>query len=102
MVASQKPRIIDNPSIGETYANKLVAATFDGGAVVVTLGTARFVPEQEANGSKDGALPPVHVTARLALSPTGAVELASALNSMLNTLKQRQEQAIAARSGPSN
>jgi hypothetical protein len=102
MVASQQPKIIDNPSIGESYANKLVAATFDGGAVVVTLGTARFVPEQDAKGSKERALPPVHVTARLALSPTGAVELASALNAMLNTLKQRQEQASAARAAPTN
>jgi hypothetical protein len=102
MVASQKPKIIDNPSIGECYANKLVAATFDGGAVVVTLGTARFVPEQGAKSSKDGDLPPIHVTARLALSPAGAVELAGALNAMLQTLKQRQEQATAAKSAPQN
>jgi hypothetical protein len=96
MAESQKLKIIDNPSIGELYANKLVAASFDGGAVVITLGTARFVPEQGAKDSKERPIPPVHVTARLAISPAGAVELANALNAMLKTLSQMQQKASAA------
>jgi hypothetical protein len=31
----RKFEIIDNPSIAESYANKLIAASFDGGAVVI-------------------------------------------------------------------
>jgi hypothetical protein len=44
--AKQKFKIIDNPSVGELYANKLITASFDGGAVAITLGTSRFLPEQ--------------------------------------------------------
>jgi hypothetical protein len=42
---------------------------------------------------------PVHVTARLAISPAGAVELASALNTMLKTLSERQQQSDGAQAG---
>ena len=102
MADPQKLKVIDNQSIAELYANKLVAASFDGGAVVITLGTARFVPEQDAKAPKEGTLPPVHVTARLAISPAGAVELANALNAMLKTLSQMQQKAVAAQSIKTN
>ena len=102
MAESQKLKVIDNPSIGETYANKLVAASFDGGAVVITLGTTRFVPEQDGEATKERALPPVHVTARLALSPGGALELANALSTMLKTLSDMQKKAPAARPSQTN
>ena len=98
MAEPQKLKIIDNPSVGELYANKLVAASFDGGAVVITLGTARFVPEQSDKAPNEGSVPPVHVTARLAISPAGAVELANALTAMLKTLSQMQQKAAAAQS----
>src|SRR6476660_583618 len=88
--------IIDNPSIAESYANKLIAASFDGGAVVITLGATRFVPAQSADTPKEGSHPPVHVTARLALAPGGAVELANALNKLLKMLIQIQKNAAAA------
>ena len=101
MAERQKLQVIDNPSVGELYANKLVAASFDGGAVVITLGTARFVPEQNAK-PKEGTPPPVHVTARLALSPAGAVELAHALTAMLKTLRQMQQKTAAAQSTRTN
>jgi len=96
----QKLKIIDNPSVAESYANKLIAASFDGGAVVVTLGTMRFVPQQSTETLKDGP-PPVHVTARLAISPAGAVELAKALNSMLKTLSEMQQKAAETKDGKS-
>jgi hypothetical protein len=102
MAESQKLQIIDNPSIGESYANKLVAASFDGGAVVITLGTTRFVPEQDGKATKERTLPPVHVTSRLALSPGGALELANALNTMLKTLHDMQTKAAAARPSQTN
>ena len=102
MAEPQKLEIIDNPSVAESYANKLVAASFDGWAVVITLGTTRFVPEQSTKAPKQGTLPPVHVTARLAISPAGAVELANALNSMLKTLSQMQQKAAAAKPAQTN
>lgn len=40
---------------------------------------------------------PVHVTARLAISPGGAVELANALSNMLKTLSEIQKKAAAAK-----
>jgi hypothetical protein len=90
-----KFKIIDNASVAETYANKLIAAFFDGGAVVITLGATRFVPEHSAEAPKEGALPPVHVTARLALSPAGAVELSNALSNMLKSISEMQQKAAA-------
>src|SRR5262245_38464956 len=93
-----KSKILDNPAVSETYANRLIAASFDGGAVVITLGTTRFLPERSAETPKEDSSPPIYVTARLALSPTGATELANALNSMLKTLSERQQKASAAKS----
>jgi hypothetical protein len=93
MAEPQKLKVIDNPSVTESYANKLVTASFDGGAVVITLGATRFVPEEGAKTPREGSSPPVYVTARLALSPAGAVELANALSKMLTTLSQIQQKA---------
>ena len=94
-MADEAPKfqIIDNSSVAESYANRLVAASFDGGAVIITLGAARFVPEHNAEAPEKGSLPPVYVTARLAISPVGAVELANALNNMLKMLSQIQRKA---------
>jgi len=78
--------ISDDPCIAEIYSNKLVAASFDGGAVVVTFGVTRFVPESIAASPKKASRQPVHVTARLALSPVAAVEVVSALNKLLRML----------------
>jgi hypothetical protein len=41
----QKPKIEDDPSILENL-RKLVSTSFDGGAVVITMGTARIFPER--------------------------------------------------------
>jgi hypothetical protein len=93
-MADQAPKfkIVDNVAIIETYANKLIAASFDGGAVVLTLGSTRFVPESGAETPKEGVMPPVYVTQRLALSPGGAMEVANALNNMLKTMGEMQQQ----------
>jgi len=89
--------IIDNPSIAESYANKLISASFDGGAVVITMGTTRFVPERSTDTPTQGSHPRVHVTARIALSPGGAVELANAIGNMLKMLQELQQKAAAAK-----
>jgi hypothetical protein len=93
-MADQTPKfkIVDNAAVTETYANKLIAASFDGGAVVLTLGATRFVPESGAETPKEGVMPPVFVTQRLALSPGGAMEVANALNNMLKTMGEMQQQ----------
>jgi hypothetical protein len=80
--------ISDDPCVAEIYSNKLVAASFDGSAVVVTFGVTRFVPESiTASPQRKGGHQPVHVTARLALSPVAAVEFVSALNKLLRMLR---------------
>ena len=56
------------------------------------------MPEHSAENPKEGSPPPVYVTARLAISPGGAVELVNALNNMLKTLSQIQQKAAAAKS----
>jgi hypothetical protein len=45
-MAEQKPkfRILDNAAVVETYANKFIGSSFDGGAVMLTFGTTRFIP----------------------------------------------------------
>ena len=75
MAKLEKVKLIDNASVGESYSNKVIATSFDGGTVVITLGVARFLPEYIAEAPKEGSLPPVHLTARLAISPGGALEL---------------------------
>ena len=88
----QSFEIIDNPLVTEIYANKLVSVSFDGGAVVITVGTLRMLPQ---SGAPKRSKSPVHVTARLALSPTGAAELANVLGNLLKKLgKLKQKVAI--------
>jgi hypothetical protein len=80
----------------------LIAASFDGGAVVLTLGATRFVPESGADTPKEGVLPPVYVTQRLALSPAGAMEVTNALNNMLKTISEMQQQQQQKAAGKAN
>jgi hypothetical protein len=50
----QKPNIEDDPSVLEIYGNKLVSTSFDRGAVVITMGTARiFLNESTRCRSRD-------------------------------------------------
>src|SRR5258705_1479457 len=85
-----KPRRIeDDPHVLEVYGNKLINVSYDGGAVVVTVGAARFVPERIDDASQQSQQPVVHVTARLALSPAAAVELVNALNNILGAITKR-------------
>ena len=83
----QKPRIQDDAGVLEVYGNKVISAAFDGGAVLITIGTTRFfLPERLDDAPQQGQQPVVHVTARLALSPSAAVELGNALNNILRAM----------------
>ena len=93
----ERPRIIDNPAVAETYANKVIAAAFDGGSVVITLGASRLELESSAKDKKGNSPPSLHVTARLALPPAAAVELSNALNAILKTLSQIKQKAMGAK-----
>jgi hypothetical protein len=79
---NQKPRVVDDPTIREAYGDKIVTTSFDGGAVIITAGVIRMMPERIDEAPM--RLPDVHVTARLALSPPAAVELVNAISGVLN------------------
>jgi len=85
----QKPRIQDDARVLEVYGNKVVSTSFDGGAVIITIGTTRFLPERIDDAPEQGQQPVIHITARLALSPPAAVELGNALNNILRAMTTR-------------
>jgi hypothetical protein len=82
-----KPRVVDNPDVGEIYVNKTIGASFDGGAISVLLGCSRIVPGR-LDAKLEENLPAVHVTGRLALSPAAAVELINTLNGILAAISK--------------
>jgi hypothetical protein len=85
-----KPRRIeDDPHVLEVYGNKVINASYDGGAVVVTIGATRLLPERIDEAPQQSQQPVIHVTARLALSPTAARELINALNNILDVITKR-------------
>ncbi|MEM7399103.1 MAG: hypothetical protein AAF354_09195 [Pseudomonadota bacterium] len=93
-----KPRqepmtVVDDTATKEVYANKLIATTFDGGALSITLGTTRYVPERiERDAKGQSSQAQVYVTSRLALSPVAAMELTRALTNMLGSLSKMAAQ----------
>jgi hypothetical protein len=88
-----KLRIQDNPSVIEIYANKFLGSVFDGGAVGLTFGSIRVLPERTDEGPIQNQQPVIHVTHRLMLSPMAAMELIKGLNTTLTALMQAREQA---------
>jgi hypothetical protein len=78
----QRLRVSDDASVTETYANRVISATFDGGSICVTLGTIRCVPAHTDESAADSE-PSVRVTARLTLSPGAAVDLIRNLSDVL-------------------
>jgi len=78
--------VADDGRVDETYANRLISTSFDGGAISVTLGVVRLVPEHTDGPAAEGE-PHVHVTARLALSPSTAVDLIKSLNEVLTAAR---------------
>jgi hypothetical protein len=90
----QKPRVVDNPDVGELYANKTIGASFDGGGITVLLGCSRVVPELVDTPPERSEPPAVYVTGRLTLSPAAAVELMNALNGILAALSNAPDSPI--------
>jgi hypothetical protein len=78
----QRLRVSDDASVTETYANRVISTSFDGGSICVTLGTVRCVPAHTDESAADSE-PSVHVTARLTLSPSAAVDLVKNVNELL-------------------
>jgi hypothetical protein len=89
-----KPRVLDNPDIGEIYANRVIGASFDGGAISILVGCARVIPERVDTTPTQGEPPSVYVTGRLALSPAAAVELVNILSGILTTLAKSPSNPI--------
>jgi len=81
--------VVDDGRVGETYANRLISTIFDGGAICITLGVVRLVPEHTGVPAADGE-PHVQVTVRLTLSPGTAVDLIKSLNDVLGAARGEQ------------
>jgi hypothetical protein len=90
----KKPRVIDDPTIREVYGNKLISVSFDGGAVILTIGVSRFVPNRIDEPPTEA--PPVYASGRIALSPAAAVEFVNGVSGILNTVANAQAAAIRA------
>jgi hypothetical protein len=97
-----KPRVIDNPAVGELYANKVISTSFDGGALILTVGVTRIVPDRIDDVPNASAMPvpSVHVSGRIALSPAAAVEAINGLNGLLQMAQAHAAQAQALAAGP--
>ena len=93
--------IVDDSSVKEVYANTVIGATFDGGALTITLGVSRFVPKKVNEAPTQGPLPTVYVTARLSLSPAAATNLANALKGMLDQISKAVAERLKDQKPPS-
>src|SRR3990170_1943632 len=93
--------IVDDPSAREIYANALIGATFDGGALTITLGVSRIVPNKINEAPTQGTPPTVHVTVRLSLSPAAATNLANALKGMLEQISKAGAERLKDQKPPS-
>lgn len=81
-----KFRVVDNPSVITTYADKLVGSTFDGSAITLTLGVIGMLPRNTGDVPAQGDKPHVNVNGRLAISPALAIEIVNTLNQMLGVI----------------
>jgi hypothetical protein len=79
--------------VTEVYVNKFLGAVFDGGAVALTFGSIRPAAEQIGDGPTEARQAVVHVTQRLALSPSATIELINGLKTTLTTLMQMRKQS---------
>ncbi len=97
----ENPRVIDDPTVREVYANKIVSAQFDGGTVMITLGATRITPNRiDERPDVAGVKPAVHISARLALSPPAAMELINNLNGLLAAVQAAALRASAGTAPP--
>lgn len=86
MPMTDKPRVrvLDDPSVREVVATDAVTGLLTDGTLLVTLAARRALPE--TSGAPPSQAPAATVTARLALTPTAAVELVNLLNGLLSAV----------------
>lgn len=89
-----KPKVIENCDATERYANKLVGTSFDGGAIIITLGVARFTPERIDDPPRDGEDPTVTISHRIAMSPACAIEMLTAVNQLLGAVAMHNQTKV--------
>ncbi|ODA65929.1 hypothetical protein A7A08_03160 [Methyloligella halotolerans] len=87
----KKLPVVDSESVRDVYADTVVSTGFFNGTCVVTLGATRYVPERTNEAPQEGAVPSVYVTAKLAITPSAAVELVSILGNMFKTLSHAEK-----------
>jgi hypothetical protein len=90
------PRVIDCEDIREVYSDKLVAASFAGGGLVITLGCSRVVLERAEQPPTEARPQAVVVNNRIAMSPQLAVDLVNGLTQLINAANNAAQQAQAA------
>jgi hypothetical protein len=95
-MAGEAPQIVDNIAASEIYAGRIISAGFDGAAVVVTLGNLRAGIGGRPEDAK------VHVSGRLALSPSAAGELVRLLRHVLQALSTSSVQSAIEADRPIN
>jgi hypothetical protein len=79
----QKPRVVDDPSIREVYADKLIGVSFDGSTIVATVGAVRMIPKRIDDAPTPECCS-IHIAARLAFSPRLGIELVQAISATMN------------------
>lgn len=75
-------RVRDDVTVRETYCGKVLGWMLDGSTMIVTLGAPRSTPDKIGKAS-DPVMPELHVVSRLALTPTAAMELKSAIEAAM-------------------
>jgi hypothetical protein len=85
----KKAKIVDDPTVAETYSNQLVSIAFDGGAVLLTFGISR------AAGDDPAQVPIVKVNSRAVLPARAALELERGLAKLRAGLVEAAKRASA-------
>ncbi len=83
---AEKPSltIVDDPAVRESVATNAVGGLLSDNTLFVTLAAQRVLAP--TTGAAPGQTPSAHVTARLALTPTAAVELVNLLSGLLSAV----------------
>lgn len=84
MTEKPKLRVIDDATVRESVATNAVGGLLSDNTLFVTLAVQRALPE--TTGAPPSQTPVAQVTARLALTPTAAVELVNLLNGLLSAV----------------
>lgn len=84
MTEKPKLRVVDDPSVRESVATNMVGGLLSDNTLFVTLAAQRSLPE--TTGAPPNQAPIAQVTARLALTPTAAVELVNLLSGLLSAV----------------